>query len=91
MEHDNRDEVEAEDLTDPEGPDKSDMDDPDGPPLIECPYCHKMIHEDSEWCHLCGNYLSEEEAANAVPMWILIGTVLGILGLLGGVLLWMFT
>ena len=73
-----------------EDPDESDMDDPEGPPLVECYHCHKMIHEESEWCHHCGNYVSKEES-RPVPKWIMIGTMLGILGLLGGVIAWLFS
>jgi hypothetical protein len=48
-----------------------------------------MIHEQAEWCHLCGKYISEEDRSRTVPTWILIGTLLALLGLGGGFLLWL--
>lgn len=67
---------------DPEGPDPSEMDPDDGPGLVKCPYCGKMISEDTEICHLCGSYISEEDSRTPVPGWIWIGVLLGLLGML---------
>lgn len=79
------------DLSDPEGPDELERDDPDAPPLMPCPYCGKMIHEEAEWCHLCGKYLSEEDKSPGAPKWILIGALLGMLGLFGCTIAWLLS
>ncbi|HVT89650.1 MAG TPA: hypothetical protein VHD56_12410 [Tepidisphaeraceae bacterium] len=77
-----------DDSIDREMPDESDMDDPDGPPLIHCPHCRKMIHEESEWCHYCGQYISAEDNPRETPMWLVVGTMLGLLGVLAGAIAW---
>lgn len=55
---------------------ESDMDPDDGDDhdlaLDPCPYCRKMIHEDAEWCHHCGKYLSKEDAPERIPLWIIL-------------------
>jgi len=64
----------SDDLADRDLPREEDMDaDPDGPALDECPHCHKVISEEAEWCHHCGQYLSVEDAPRHVPLWLLIG------------------
>ena len=80
---------EDDESQDPEDPDPSDMDDPDGPPMVACSYCGKMIHEDSEWCHHCGKFQSAEDEPRAVPKLVIIGTVLGIVSILGWILIWL--
>jgi hypothetical protein len=75
--------------SDPEDPDESDMDDDIDSPAIDCPYCGESIHEDSEWCHHCGKYLSTEDAPRNVPNWILIGTLLGVAAMIGGIVIWL--
>jgi predicted nucleic acid-binding Zn ribbon protein len=65
---------EADDLDDRDLPLESDVDDDaDGPAVVPCPHCGKSIHEQAEWCHHCGQYLSREDAPRSVPLWILIG------------------
>ena len=79
--YDHDDPDDADDI-DPEAPDASDMDRDDEPAVMPCPYCGKMISEETEICHLCGRYLSTEEIKNRVPKWIMIGTVLALVGML---------
>jgi hypothetical protein len=46
-------------------------------PTIDCPYCHRQIHEDTPRCPYCENYISEEDTPPArKPWWIIIGTLL---------------
>jgi predicted nucleic acid-binding Zn ribbon protein len=49
----------------------------DGEPTIECPYCGREIHEDSQRCPHCEKYISDEDApARRKPWWIVIGVIL---------------
>jgi hypothetical protein len=83
-----RDDVnDAEDSEDWEDPDESDMDSHDDPELVPCPYCKKLISEDTDICHLCGNFIVKDDSRASVPMWITVGVVLCILMVLVGVLL----
>ena len=44
-----------------------------------CPYCRRLIYEDSQRCPHCGNYISEEDAPVArKPWWIIVGALLGL-------------
>ena len=44
---------------------------------IECPYCGKQIHEESERCPHCENYISEEDERPRVkPWWIIVCALL---------------
>ena len=62
-------------------------DDEDAAPTMACPYCGAEIHDDSELCPFCENYISREDApASAKPLWIVLGVVLCLLL----VLLWIF-
>jgi hypothetical protein len=48
----------------------------DEEPTIECPYCGREVHEDSQRCPHCESYLSEEDAPPArKPWWIILGTL----------------
>ena len=43
---------------------------------IPCPYCQRLIHEESERCPHCENYLSEEDAPRPrKPWWLIIGVL----------------
>jgi predicted nucleic acid-binding Zn ribbon protein len=68
---------------------KSDMDpesDDDSLPTDECPYCKKMIHEQAEWCHHCGQYLSREDQPRSVPLWLILTTAALLLAMAWGLL-----
>ena len=70
-----------------EDPDESDMDEHDEPDLIPCPHCRKMINEDAERCHHCGQWV--EETGGAVRSWftiIIVGLI--ILSMLMFAILW---
>jgi predicted amidophosphoribosyltransferase len=46
---------------------------------IPCPYCRRPIHEDSERCPACGNYISTEDAPpSRRPWWIVVGALLAL-------------
>lgn len=63
---------ESDELDDRELPDESDMDREDEPELMPCPHCGKAIHENADWCHLCGQYLSNEEAPSRLQTWMIV-------------------
>jgi hypothetical protein len=63
----------------------SDLPDDDSESTIPCPYCHRMIYEDSPQCRHCGEYILEEDAAAGRKMWL---TILGVVLCLLAVLAW---
>jgi 3-deoxy-8-phosphooctulonate synthase len=69
---------------------ESDMD-PEGEdadlPVDDCPHCGKSVHEQAEWCHHCGQYLSREDAPARVPLWIILGAAAA----LGTMMFWMLS
>lgn len=51
-------------------------DDEEMEPTIPCPYCRREIHEDSQQCPHCGNYLSQEDAPlTRKPWWLILGVL----------------
>lgn len=80
-------ENEEEDNLDAPGPDPSDMDSGDEPGLEICPYCRKLINEEAQRCHHCGNYLSEEDAPLSKPAWFVIAVIITLAIVL---LVWIF-
>lgn len=43
-------------------------------PTIPCPHCRREIHEDSQRCPYCGQYLSREDSPPArKPWWFVLG------------------
>ena len=64
------------------------FDEDDEESTIPCPYCRRQIHEDSQRCPYCENYMSLEDApASRKPLWFVAGLVLG----LSVVILWIVT
>ena len=54
--------------------DDSDSDDDEEEPTIPCPYCRRLIHEDTPRCPYCERYISREDAPAArKPWWIVVG------------------
>jgi hypothetical protein len=54
-----------------------DRDDDDEEPTVPCPYCRRQIHDDSQRCPYCEEYLSEEDMPPArKPWWIIVGVLL---------------
>lgn len=52
-------------------------DDEESAATIECPYCQAEIHEDSQRCPFCENYLSREDApSERKPVWLVVGVVI---------------
>jgi hypothetical protein len=77
----------AEEEGDPydrEMPDAEDVGDEDDP-TVPCPYCGKRIHEETEICHHCGSFISEEDVP-AGGSWMTIGLVVVLCILLAGVI-----
>lgn len=67
-------------LDDREMPDAADMDRDDGSDSVDtepCPFCGRLIYEQSEICPHCQNFVSREEAANRkrYPLWIFVGAI----------------
>jgi hypothetical protein len=55
--------------------DERDFDDEE--PTIDCPYCGREIHEESQRCPHCENYISAEDAPRSrKPWWIIVGVLL---------------
>ena len=53
-----------------------DSPDEDDEPMMACPHCKKQIHEDSQRCPFCEQYISREDAPPArKPWWIIIGVL----------------
>ena len=52
-------------------------DDEEDEATTPCPYSQELIHEQSEQCPHCGNYISEEDPPpTRTPWWIIIGALL---------------
>jgi len=50
--------------------------DPDEEATIPCPHCGKQIHEESQRCPYCENYLSREDAPpSRKPWWMILGAI----------------
>lgn len=50
--------------------------DDEGEPTVPCPYCGEEIHEDSQRCPHCEQYVSDVDAPpRKKPWWIIIGVV----------------
>ena len=49
----------------------------DEEPTVPCPYCKRAIHEESQLCPYCDQYISQVDApATRQPWWIIMGVVL---------------
>ncbi len=60
-------------------PDEDDIseDEDEDEPTIACPFCKRQIHEDSQRCPHCENYISDEDAPPArKPWWMIAGVLL---------------
>lgn len=69
-----------------EGPDEADM--IDEPAEAPCPYCQRMISEDTPRCPHCGSYMSEEDAPRRRSWLWMIAVGLLVLLLLAYLLRW---
>ena len=68
------------------GPDESDM--IDEPAEAPCPYCRRMISEDTPRCPYCGSYVSEEDAPRRRSWLWIVAVLLLVLLLVGYLLRW---
>jgi predicted nucleic acid-binding Zn ribbon protein len=89
MWHDDDDDIPLDDqdmLDQRELPDPSDMDQDDDVVLSRCPYCKKMIAEESEVCPKCGSFISAEDSQEPekFPKWFLLGLLVVILIMIFG-------
>src|SRR3954449_11451593 len=81
--HDDDDDDDFDPPLDPEGPDPSDFDDDDQPDLLPCPYCRKLIDEDTPRCPHCGQWISAEDAPSQVS-WIVVLIIAALILATGG-------
>ena len=65
--------------------DEDDEDDGDQA-MSACPWCLRQIHEESELCPECGQYISREDAPIRKPSWIILAAALCLVLILGRVL-----
>jgi hypothetical protein len=48
----------------------------DDEPIIPCPYCGVDIHDETERCPHCGQYISKEDSPYVrKPWWVIVGVV----------------
>jgi hypothetical protein len=60
--------------------DDNDYEDDDDEPTVPCPYCRRPIHEDSQRCPYCEEYISAEDAgASPKPWWLYAGVAVCLL------------
>jgi len=49
-------------------------------PTIPCPFCRREIHEDSQRCPYCEQYISAEDVPPASkPAWLIAGIIICLL------------
>ena len=59
--------------------DEDDASEDDEEPTIPCPFCKRQIHEDSQRCPYCEQYITGEDApASPKPWWLIVGALLGL-------------
>jgi predicted nucleic acid-binding Zn ribbon protein len=59
----------------------------DADDTMPCPYCGKAIHEESEHCDRCKNYLPEEDQPGRIkPLWLIIAAIVCVLAVLTWIL-----
>lgn len=57
-------------------PAEDDYEDSEETATVPCPCCRRQIHEESERCPYCGNYLTEEDTPpSRKPWWIVVGVL----------------
>jgi hypothetical protein len=76
-------------LDEAELPDEADLDDSedDSTDTLPCPHCGRLIFEQAEMCPYCGHFVSGHHAAARKPLWIVLGVIAAVVGLLAYVLL----
>ena len=47
-----------------------------------CPVCGKPVYEQAERCPHCGSYILEEDSTKRQPLWIIVGTLLMLAGII---------
>ncbi len=74
------------DLDEHEWPDESDAEGIASVDTDPCPFCGKAVYEKADVCPYCHNFISFEETHRRYPIWVMIGAVLAMLGVLAWVL-----
>ncbi|MGA2499166.1 MAG: hypothetical protein ABSH20_15610 [Tepidisphaeraceae bacterium] len=72
---------------DPEGPEPEEMSDHDQPDLLPCPHCRKMITEEADRCHHCGEMVDEPPMSSPWSMVTIFVICLLIVLFAGGLVL----
>ena len=75
-------------IEDHEYPDESDWSDDDYSETASCPNCGSEIYIDSEWCSVCGEYISMKNRPTKHPAWVVAVIIVLILALATTLILW---
>ena len=75
---------------DPEGPEPEEMSLHDEPDLLPCPHCRKMINEDAERCHHCGQFVDDPPMSSRWSMLTILVICFLIVIFAGGLLITYF-
>ncbi len=72
---------------DPEGPEPEETSDYAQPDLMPCPHCRKMINEEAERCHHCGELVDDPPMSSRWSMATIFVICLLLVVFAGGLLL----
>ena len=70
------DEDHCDDGIDPEGPDPSEIDYSDEPDLEICPNCRKLVHDETEQCPHCHEYITPISQPSWAYLWVFVVALL---------------
>lgn len=78
-----QDELDDEEWVDDEGGDGDDPEDE----LLACPSCNRAVHEDTQQCPYCGDWITPVDPRGAWKRWVWIVAAILLVLVLSGVLL----